>query len=168
MVSLSLAMLAVLVLTMPAAAGRKWCAKDPIVSLNGHEMQLWVGIPVEYETLVTGAVDIRINLPAGVTPKTLFFDTGFNGFGEKITYGSLPNGKLYANGAFDIQIQVKLPINTKKMTRIPLQLTSNFGGDATETEPGVWTYTGGTSIVIEMFNDGATLSARFTPATPTQ
>lgn len=165
MVSLSLAMLAVLVLTMPAAAGRKWCARDPIVALNGHEMQMWVGIPEEYVSLVTGAVEVRISVPSGVNTQTLFLDAGFNGFGEKVTYGTLTTGKLYANGAFDIQIQAKVPINTKKLKRMPLQLTINFGGDATETAPGVWTYAGGESIVVEMFNDGTTLNARFTPPT---
>ena len=157
----TLGLLALVIFAMPALAGRTWCARDPIVRLNGEDIQIWVAIPEEYQTLVTGPVDLRINTPTGVTTAVRYLDSGFNGYGEKVTFGALANGKQYADGSFDVQLTVKVPINTKKVKKIPLQLTVRIGGSAHEIAPGTWEYTGGTTHVIEMTNDGTTLAARF-------
>jgi hypothetical protein len=166
--TIGLALLAVLVLATPAMAGRRWCSRDPIVALNGHDLQMWVAIPEEYETLVTGPVDVRIGVPAGVTTETLFTDEGFNGFGETVTYDILKGGKVYTDGSFDIEVRVMVPIDTKKAKSIPLQLTTNVGGDAIETAPGVWTYEGGKTYIVEVNNAGIKLATRFPGASQNQ
>jgi hypothetical protein len=165
-ISLSLVALAILVLASPALAGRRWCASDPIVALNGHDAQLWVAIPEEYQSLVTGPIDIQISTPKGVTTETLFLDAGFNGYGEKVKFSTLTKGKLYADGSFDVQVRVQVPINTKNMAKIPLQLTVSAGGQADQITADSWEYTGGVTYVVEMTNAGTTLTARFPATTP--
>ncbi len=161
LVAMTLGLMAVLVLAAPALAGRTWCARDPIVRINGHDTQLWVAIPQEYVSLVTGAISIQILTAKPVTSEVLFLDEGFNGYGEKVTFGALKGGKVYADGSFDNQLKVQVPINTKKMKSIPLQLTFTVGGDAMTTDTGTVAYSGGMTFVVEMTNNNTSLSARF-------
>lgn len=43
--SSSLGLLLLVLFAVPAVAGRAWCARDPIVTLDGVEYQLFVSIP---------------------------------------------------------------------------------------------------------------------------
>lgn len=160
-VATTLGLLAVLVLAMPAMAGRTWCAKDPIIRINGRDTQLWVAIPQEYVPLVTGPINIQVLTAKPVTYEVLFLDEGFNGYGEKVTFGSLKGGKVFSDGSFEIQLKVQVPINTKKMKSIPLQLTFAIGGNATTTQTGQMTYSGGTTFIVEMTNNNTSLTAVF-------
>ncbi len=171
----TLGLLAVLMLAAPAMAGRTWCARDPIVRINGHDVQMWVAVPAEYVSLVSGPIDIEILTAQPVDAEVLFLDEGFNGYGETVRFGEMRKGKVYSDGSFDIQLKVKVPIRDKKIRKIPLQLTFTIGGDAivtsdaansesvdgTMTESSTVTYSGGYTFVVEMFNDNTTLTARF-------
>ena len=159
--TMGLALLAMLVLATPAMAGRRWCARDPIFQLNGADVQLWAAIPEEYVPLVTGPVNVEVSVPKGVTAKVLFLDAGFNGYGETVSARILKGGNIYPDGSFDVKLRVTVPINTKAAKSIPLQLTANVGGDATEIAAGVWQYDGGSSYTVEMTNDGTVLEAVF-------
>ena len=178
----TLGLLAVLVLATPAMAGRTWCARDPIVRINGHDVQLWVGIPAEYVPLVSGPIDIEILTAQAVDAEVLYLDEGFNGHGETVRFGSLRKGKTYSDGSFDIQLNVKVPISDKKIRKVPLQLTFTIGGEAVTTssdttvdsadaamvtmqsmttETDTVTYSGGYTFVVEMDSSNTTLTARF-------
>jgi hypothetical protein len=175
-VAITMSALAVLVLATPALAGRTWCARDPIVRINNHDVQLWVAVPSEYVSLVSGPIDIQILTAQPVTSEVLFLDEGFNEYGETVTFGALKRGKVYSDGSFDIQLKVQVPINDRKIRDIPLQLTFTIGGEATvvstdasTTDSGdatvmtenTVTYSGGYTFTVEMTNDNTTLTARF-------
>jgi hypothetical protein len=160
--------LAILVLATPAMAGRTWCSRDPIVRINGYDAQFWVGIPAEYVPLVSGPIDIDILTAVPVDGEVLYEDTGFNGYGEDVSFGLLKRGKIYSDGSFDIQLRVKVPISDRKVKSVPLQLTFTVGGeatvvsgDATTSTSNTVTYTGGYTFTVEMTNNGTTLDARF-------
>ena len=178
----TLGLLAVLMLAAPAMAGRVWCARDPIVRINGHDIQMWVAIPTEYVPLVSGPIDIEILTAQPVEAETLFLDEGFNGYGETVRFGLLRKGKTYSDGSFDIQLNVKVPISDKKIRKVPLQLTFTIGGEAVTsstdttvdstddsivtmqtmtTETDTVTYSGGYTFVVEMDSSNTTLTARF-------
>ncbi|MEA2598977.1 MAG: hypothetical protein QOF01_5446, partial [Thermomicrobiales bacterium] len=43
-----------------ASAGISWCRADPGVALNGTVVQIWVAIPLEYQPLVDGPIQVTI------------------------------------------------------------------------------------------------------------
>ena len=114
---------AVLVLVAnPVAAGWQWCPRDPIVALNGQEVQIWVSIPEQYQTAVTGPIQVDIRTPRGVEQEVLFTDEGFNGFGEEVTF--YERGRL--DGAeMDVDVRVRVPYDRSMVERgnLPVLLT---------------------------------------------
>lgn len=84
--SSTLGALALLMLVMPAVAGRAWCMRDPIVKLDGVEYQLLVGIPEENVPQVNGPVLFEFYSPKGTQQELIFMDEGFNGYGERIDF----------------------------------------------------------------------------------
>jgi hypothetical protein len=115
-----LGLLALLVLTVPAGAyGVTWCRADPIVKLNGEEVQIWVAVPAEYTARVTGPIDVTINVPGTVSTKVLFLDAGFNGYGERVTFTS--SGSTMPGGTFYMSVVARVPMNGTLET-IPVQM----------------------------------------------
>jgi hypothetical protein len=173
-VALALGALAVLVLATPAMAARTWCARDPIVRINGHDVQFWVAVPEEYVPLVSGPIDIEILTATPVNAEVLFLDEGFNGYGETVRFGQMKKGKVYEDGSFDIQMNVKVPISDRKIRKVPLQLTFTIGGEAVTSSTTISTadsstattlttvsYEGGYTFTVEMDSSNTTLTARF-------
>jgi hypothetical protein len=170
-VALALGALAVLILATPAMAARAWCARDPIVRINGHDVQFWVAVPEEYVPLVNGPIDIEILTATPVDAEVLFLDDGFNRYGETVRFGQMRRGKVYSDGSFDIQLNVKVPISDRKLKKIPLQLTFTIGGEAVTTQSTAdasmttalttVSYEGGYTFTVEMDSSNTTLTARF-------
>jgi hypothetical protein len=120
--AVTFAMLALLVLAMPVSAGRQWCAKDPIVLLNGAELQIWVAVQEQDVPLVSGPVEVEVVTPAGVTREVIFLDEGFNNHGEVVTFTD-HGGRVNAGGVFDVQVNVIVPIAGASVASIPVQIT---------------------------------------------
>jgi hypothetical protein len=133
LVSMALGVFALVILAGPAMADRRWCAVDPIVELNGNVVQILVAVPTGLEGAVTGPIDVAINTPTGVSQELIFTDSGFNGYGETVTFGAL-NTVVSADGSFETQIHVSLPIDTSLLsdltaTSIPMLVTINDGDE---------------------------------------
>lgn len=107
LVSTLIPLLAVLAMALPAEAGLTWCKSDPIVLLDGTQLQVLVGVPAEYVPYVNGPVSVRIKTPKSVTEQLLFADLGYNGYGEAVTFGDL-KATTYET-TFDTNIQVSVP-----------------------------------------------------------
>jgi hypothetical protein len=128
-ISLALGLLAMLVLATPALAGRGWCARDPIVALNGADLQVWVAVPEEYQYLVTGPIDVEFNTPAGVERGIVFVDEGFNGYGETIRFSDHLNRRVSSQGEFTVRITASVSIDEAlarrniDAQRVPLRIT---------------------------------------------
>ena len=106
----------------PAAAGWQWCPKDPIIALNGQEVQIWVSIPAQYENAVTGPVEVDVFIPRGVTQEVLFTDEGFNGFGETVAF--YERGQLRGD-QMDVNLRIYVPYDRSMVERgnLPVLLT---------------------------------------------
>jgi hypothetical protein len=111
---LCLALLASLLLASPAAAGRSWCARDPIVVLNGRTVQVWVAIPEEYVPLVNGPIEVQFQTPAGMTRSVALTDEGFNGHGEVVSFSEDLRSRMSLNGDFSVRIWVAVPIDESR------------------------------------------------------
>jgi hypothetical protein len=117
-----LALLA-LALPAPARAEVEWCKKDPVVRLNGTELQIWVAIPAQYQPLVNGPVQVEVGTPKGVRRELVYTDSGFNGYGEAVTFGDI-KGSIKA-GAFPTEIRVRVPIDGSRLAPgevVPVQV----------------------------------------------
>jgi hypothetical protein len=150
-----IAFCAILLLVSPAVAGRSWCMKDPIVRLNGVEVQIWVAIPEEFVPAVNGPIAVFVRTPHGVVQETVLLDDGFNGYSEVVTYGTHA-GTVADDGSFDADITVAVPVDLRivrgmrNAREIPVQVTL-VQGDRTE--------------VVEGTNNGMTVTTRVTPPT---
>lgn len=110
-------LLAALVLTMPASAGVSWCRADPIVRIQGYDVQMWVGVPSGYEQYVTGPISFKIDTPPGYERKVIMTDAGFNGYGEVVTWGDTWG---------QARLSVKVPMNQAALgwgVQVPVELT---------------------------------------------
>ena len=133
LVSVVLSMLAVLMLASPVAAGRVWCAIDPVVSLNGTTVQILVAVPEEYVSRVNGAVAVDVRTAQGAQRSVISTDPGFNGFGEVVTFSDFPAWVSYATPMLT-QISVSVPVTAGSPTSIPVQVTVIQNGITTVTE----------------------------------
>lgn len=157
LVALPVSLLALLVMAMPITAGRQWCAKDPVVDLNGTSLQILVAVPLEYVPLVNGAIDVEINTPAGVVRGVVFLDAGFNGYGEVVSLGDSA-GSVAGDGSFSADVTVIVPIDTTSgESSIPVQVTMHTNGTLT-WDNGIPNVVGGDTVVVEGDSTGTSAS----------
>ncbi len=124
--TLFLSLLVLTALTTPAQASVKWCPdKDPIVTLNGTEVQILVSVPEQYVELVNGPSHFEIQTPAGTKTETIFTDDGLNDFREVVEFTDL--GRSRANGSMiPTRIIVQIPIDESQLGKgeqVPVRLT---------------------------------------------
>jgi hypothetical protein len=106
----ALGLLALLVFSAPALAGVSWCRSDPIVELNGHRVQIWAAIPKNVESRVTGPIQVDITVPSSVSRKVVMTDSGFNGYGENVTF-STTGGSVMPDGSFWMTVVIRVPMD---------------------------------------------------------
>ncbi len=110
-------LLATMFLTMPTFAGVSWCRADPIVRIEGHQIQMWVGVPSGYEQYVTGPISFKIDTPSHFSRVVVMTDEGFNGYGETVQWGNTYN---------QVKLTVKIPMNQAALgtgVQVPVELT---------------------------------------------
>jgi len=122
-----------------AAGGVVWCKADPIVRIDGLDVQLWVAIPESYVPYVNGPIKMHIRTPRWVQERrVLMTDTGFNGYGERVRWGyfteakrtSIKTTEAGANLAtIPIEVTVTVPFDQPRLRaafgyqpEVPLQL----------------------------------------------
>lgn len=109
-------------LAMPASAGVQWCRTDPIIAVNGEEVNVWLSIPQQWEAAVNGPSAFTITLPSDVDREVVFMDEGLNGYGETVTFvNSAPAG----DGEFTVSVfaDVPLVIDPMPLMDVPMLLT---------------------------------------------
>lgn len=101
-----------------------WCRADPIVTINGEEVQVWVAIPADMQSAVNGPIQVRFSRPWNADAKVIHLDSGFNGYGEKVTFFDGPSAN--PDGSMNIQVFVTVPIDATKLPagvwNVPVQL----------------------------------------------
>ncbi len=89
-----------------AKAGFSWCADDPIIQVNGQDIQVWVNVPSDNLSQVQNA-RVEFHVPANVNPKIVLVDQTF--FPETVEIvKDLPNW----SGKDGLVLQVKIHIDT--------------------------------------------------------
>ncbi len=139
--ALLLGLIALLMVAAPAGAGVSWCRADPIVSLNGTQVQVWVAMPDQYVGLVNGPINVQFVTPSTVQRYVVMTDSGFNGYGETVSFSN--KNKVQSNGAFSTNITVTVPIQpgTVQPVNIPVQVEVIVNGQSTwymGTANGTW------------------------------
>jgi hypothetical protein len=115
-VSFILGLLALIVTIAPASAGVGWCRADPIVTLDGAPLQIWVAIPEPYQPYVNGPIEVRIAVPKDVTEKLVVYtDAGFNGHGEEVIWKTLKKGSSSPDGVIPVRVEVKVKFSKKAL-----------------------------------------------------
>ncbi|MDQ3855182.1 MAG: hypothetical protein M3281_02150 [Chloroflexota bacterium] len=112
--SILITVIASLMLLPPASAALTWCKRDPIVRLNGTEVQILVGVPRQYESLVNGPVDVEVRTPRSVRREVVLKDSGFNGYGETVTFRNAGTADR-ESGSFETRVRVQLPIDSSRL-----------------------------------------------------
>ncbi len=120
-------------IVFPAQAGLIWCQGDPVVSLNGTEVQIVVSIPEDKQQLVTGPIEVDIAIPNSVSRELIFTDSGFNGYGETVTFSELNTIEL--GDLFLTKISARIPVSSRG-SNIPVQMTITPSNGKTLTVMG--------------------------------
>jgi hypothetical protein len=113
---LLLAVAALMAFSAPTAlAGRSWCRVDPIVSIGGTTVQVWIAIPQEFVPYVKDATEVTFYVPKNAgSRKVLFLHSGFNGKGEKVIWKEV-NPATTADGDIPITITVRVRVDNSRM-----------------------------------------------------
>jgi hypothetical protein len=118
LVPIVLAAVAFLLIVAPVDAGRRWCQKDPIFSVAGTSVPLYVSVYDDQQSHVTGPIAVTLSVPVGVSVVVTYVDNGFNGYGEKISV--VTNSKLRVTSkGVQTQFQVSVPADIS----MPVQVT---------------------------------------------
>ena len=113
-VSALLPLLVLLVLGLPVGAAVRWCKSDPVVRLDGTQVQILVGVPDEYVPLVNGPVNVEIATPKEVVRELVLTDSGYNGHGETVRFTDL-SSYVRVNKTFTTQIRTRVPIDKSRL-----------------------------------------------------
>ncbi len=97
---------ALLLVASPVMGGLQWCPRDPIVALNGQHVQIWVSIPEQYQSAVTGPIAVQVATPHGVSQEVVFTDDGFNGFGETVDF--VESGRIQGD-QMNVGVRIRVP-----------------------------------------------------------
>jgi hypothetical protein len=141
--SLTLGIFALIVLAAPVGAGsRVWCARDPIVNIDGTPVQIWIAVPDEYADYVSDKIQVKIKTPKDVARQVLFLDEGFNGHGEEVKWGDIKDENP-SDGQTPMEVEVKVKFDKKRLEKahgkdrleadlgkemeIPVMVTVNVG-----------------------------------------
>jgi hypothetical protein len=139
----------------PAVAGRTWCARDPIVSLNGVPVQIWIAVPQDYVAAVNGPVVVDVQTPARVSRSVVFTDDGFNRHGERVTFSNLSDASVAKSGSFEVRISAYVPVDSDTLRalgirnrRIPVQIHVVANGELVYVDDGSPIVQGGQSWTV--------------------
>lgn len=123
-----------LLLTAPASAARTWCARDPVIAIDGQIVDIRVWSYLEMDAAATGPVQIVIAIPAGKSGKVLATDQGF-GYGYAISFQASKQLKVRPDGSYQIKVAVYAPATDKTLpVRVDITPRSAFGVIATTAQ----------------------------------
>ncbi len=124
---IALLMLLTLWLTgIPTYAGKGWCRSDPIVRINGADLQVWVAIPIDDLPDVIGPIQIELVAPRGSLTELVYVDDGFNGFGEAFRWAQ-GESTVVSDGTFTVTARVSVPIRDGRYVPMQVELISENG-----------------------------------------
>ena len=84
-----------------------WCRSDPVVAIDGNLADVFVAIPLGSVQKVSGATEIVITTPEGVSAVLIASGVGY-GYGELVTFAQSPALRVTPQG-IQLLIEVYLP-----------------------------------------------------------
>lgn len=119
-VTTTLALLLVLILGSTVAyAGFHWCADDPVLSIDGTEVNVIIEIPEGTQDLVNGSVKVKVHVPSNVEAHKISTGDGF-GHGEKVKL--IRDGEPVEPGdAIWVQVEVEVPGTEEFRVRVTVE-----------------------------------------------
>jgi hypothetical protein len=111
----------------PVSAGKGWCRSDPIVALNGVNLQFWIAIPLENQSDVVGPISITFLAPRSTKLALVSTDPGFNGYSESIQLAG-NGGNIAADGSFNVKVMVSVPLRGNQIVPLQVQIIPDAGG----------------------------------------
>ena len=129
--SLVLVVFALLVAVAPAAAGRKWCQKDPAFLVAGISVSVDVAVYADQQAHVTGPIGVTLFVPAGIEATVAFTDDGFNGHGEAVAI--VADERLQTTGR---GIQIRVVVQVPAAIAMPARATVSPGAGKAVTVTG--------------------------------
>jgi hypothetical protein len=96
-----------------AMAGRQWCKKDPVFLVAGTRVTVEVGVPVDDQGRVTGAVGVVLSVPKGIAASLISTDDGFGGQSE---FGSVAVSDRLRVSRTGVPIQVAVTVPATSRT----------------------------------------------------
>ena len=124
LITATMALLALLVGTMPAQAGVTWCRADPIFSVNGKIAHVYVSTYHENLNKAMAPTRVKITVPAGASTKLLYMDNGF-GYGYDVTFHQSRSLSVTSSGT-QVKVEVYVPA-TKRQPVIVEFLPASLG-----------------------------------------
>ena len=111
---------ALLLILSPVSAGRLWCRADPVIGFGDANVRIWVEIPAEYESLVTGPIAFDVAHPSQLDPQVRYTDSGFNGHGEVVAFRSRDAMAMVDRISFsqrsEVEIRASVPVDTARLS----------------------------------------------------
>lgn len=112
--SLVLAMVALLVLAVPASAGRAWCRADPIMTIDGEVVDVYISSNLQMFLSASGPIQMVVTVPQGVKANVVLHDLGFlRGYKTKIEYSS--DLQVRSDGHVPIRVAVYAPARSSSL-----------------------------------------------------
>ncbi len=111
---------------IPVSAGKGWCRSDPIVRVNGEDLQIWVAIPIDDLPDVIGPIMIDLIVPRGTINELVYVDDGFNGFGEAFRWVQ-GDHDVATDGSLTVTARVSLPIRNGRYVPMQVELIPRNG-----------------------------------------
>jgi hypothetical protein len=122
------------------ADGGIWCISDPVVHVAGLDVQVLVAIPAEYQAAVTGPIAVSIVTGSDVDRSLVATDSGFNGYGERVQFVTLPG---LDNSMLIVKVQVPVSTSVTRLNGVPMQLVVNSAaGDTVTVQGSSWVTVG--------------------------
>lgn len=117
--SLVLAMVALLVLAVPASAGRAWCRADPIMTIDGELVDVYVSSNLQMFFSANGPIQMVVTVPEGVQANIILHDLGFlRGYRTSIEH----SGELQVSSDGHVPVRVAIYAPARR-NAIPVSVT---------------------------------------------
>lgn len=144
--SVLIPLLAILAMAAPGQAA-SWCRADPILKVDGKQVQILVSIPQEYVALVDGPTRVEVKTPQQVTRQLIAMDSGLNNTGYDFSFSDIGDSEAQMTST-SYRIWVHAKPNIKTSVTVPVMVEVIEADGATTTFFG--TQTGGAQSYVSI------------------
>jgi len=122
----------------PAEASFRWCRKDPIVELDGRQVNIYIIAEQGIQNRANGPTRVIVSHPKGVRSvhRDDLDDKDFAGGEWKVDFRPDPKLEVMPNDDIPFQVDVRVPAREEMRVQVRLKIPEDEGLE--DIEPG-WT-----------------------------